>query len=631
MRSHIRALCVSVVCAVMLLGAPYVAIADEDPTPPPTTTTTSAPPLPTTTTPTTETTTVPPEPATTTTTAPQESAQTTQTATPTAEPTETTTSTTTTSPEPEQTTQTTPTPVPQETSAPTTTTTTPVPVIEPTPTSSSAPSSEPLTINVSPTSGPPGTEVTVRGTGWTHQVYADGVEVEISQNYGNGQLTRLTSGKSGPPDAIGVFSLKMTIPATAKPGLLSISPITGGPEISDAPFTVTGGGGPSGQEQTQPTVTLTPTDGPPGTVTTADGHGFTPNQPVTVTQSGGPQITGGGGTVQADHSGSIKMSFRIADQTPPGVITATFTQGPKTATAQFQVTARQPGQGNGETSSGFPNTSGGQGGPGQPGQGNTGGPGQDTQPQPGQQPNANQGGNPEESDIFAGWSAYTGQPLRDAWGAWEVPAIECNAPLGSPALVQSRVSPWVGMWGKDAFADKTWLPQIGTVSICHGGQLRYNKAVWQLYTNGDPGPNELFDVRPGDQMIASIHYLGKQPDGTLKFRLHIDDVTQHVSQDKDVSTRPGVAEDDAVWQGGCILEREPDVNGQLLPSPSWPYGGLPKFTTPFSFTQCAVNDQWINTFPSRIKWSMQRASTVFATTGELSGSGAFQVNWNAWH
>lgn len=217
--------------------------------------------------------------------------------------------------------------------------------ITPTPMTSEVPSNGPLTISVSPTSGPPGTAVTVRGTGWTHQTYADGVPIEIAQNYGNGQLTLLTTGKSGPPDASGVFNLRMTIPTNAKPGLLSISPITGGPEISDALFTVTSGGASSGQVQAHPSVTLSPSNGPPGTVTTADGHGFTPNQSVKVTQSGGPGVTGGGGTVQAHQSGSIKMSFRISDQTPPGVITVTFKQSTNVVTAQFRVTASQPTQG----------------------------------------------------------------------------------------------------------------------------------------------------------------------------------------------------------------------------------------------------------------------------------------------
>lgn len=489
--------------------------------------------------------------------------------------------------------------------------------------------------------------VTVRGTGWTHQVYADGVEVEISQNYGNGQLTRLTSAKSAPPDANGVFSLQMTIPTTAKPGLLSISPITGGPEIADALFTVTGGGTPSGQQQTQPTVTLTPAVGPPGTVTTADGHGFNPNQPVTLTQSGGPQITGGGGTLQADQSGSIKMSFRIADTTPPGVITVTFTQEADTATAQFRVTALPLDQGNGGTSSGSLNNSGGQGGSGQPGQGNSGGPDQGAQPQPGQPSNPNQGGeNPQirytPQDIWSGWSAYTGQPLQDVSGAWDVPTVECNAPLGSPAFVTSRVTTWIGLWGKDASSAKTWLPQIGTISECYDGWRLYNRTVWQLYTAGSPRPQLLFDIQPGDHIIASIHYLGKQSDGTLKFHFFIKDVTQGNPKEFDFSTPPGtaVAEQDAVGQGGCILEREPDVQGSWPPSfdtstgsfrPLVSSGGLAKFTTPFSFTQCTVDNQPINTFPSRTRWDMQREGTALAGTGDLSGNGLFQVIWKAWH
>lgn len=196
------------------------------------------------------------------------------------------------------------------------------------------------------------------------------------------------------PSADGTFSVSLTIPAATPAGELEIDAIIGNGDSASARFTVTGGGAPFGQPHTNPTVTLTPAEGPPGTVTTAEGHGFTPNQPVAVTQSGGPGITGGGGTIQADQSGSIKMTFRIADQTPLGFVTVTFTQGANTPTAQFQVTASQPGQGNSGQSSGSQNNTGGQGGSAQPGQGSTGGPGQTTQPQPGQPSNPNQGGNP---------------------------------------------------------------------------------------------------------------------------------------------------------------------------------------------------------------------------------------------
>lgn len=609
MRSYIRSLWVSVVCAVVLLGAPGVAVADEDPTPPPTTTTTSTPPPPTTTVPeqatqatttptetspaTTEPTTAPPEP-TTTTTSPQESDQPTQTTTPPPEPTETTTSTTTAAPEPEQTTQTTSTPVPQEMSAPTSTTTTPEPVIEPTPTSSSPPSSEPLTISVSPTSGPPATEVAVRGTGWTHQVYADGVEVEISQNYGNGQLTRLTSAKSGPPDASGVFSLQMTIPADAKPGLLSISPITGGPEIADALFTVTGGGPPSGQQQTQPTVTLSPSEGPPGTVTTADGHGFNPNQPVTVTQSGGPQITGGGGTVQADQSGSIKMSFGIADQTPPGAITVTFTQGPNVATAQLQVTARQPG----------PNVNSGQ-----PGQNVNNG-------QPGQ--NANSGKPFGIKDVsthnYSGYSAAPGK-YTSASARFTIPvkSEEISCTIG-----QSNDGFWVGLGA----ASKRDLEQLGITTNCVNGVLT-RQAFYELIANTKaPGPQVLnpftYPVTDGDNMEAIVAFAGGN---TFNFTLHNYSrswtFTKSVDQSSQWDPTSGLASAD------FIAEAPGDQLSPLL-----------NFGT-IHFEDCFANDTPLGSLPLQ-RWEMDandgavkaNASPV-STVGNNGHGPQFDIVWRS--
>jgi hypothetical protein len=98
-------------------------------------------------------------------------------------------------------------------------------------------------------------------------------------------------------------------------------------------------------QQEQANVVLTPADGPPGTVTTADGSGFTPNQPVRVTQSGGLVAAGGSLTIRADQFGLITISLRIPDQTPPGIISVTFTQGENAATAQFRVRRSSSGIG----------------------------------------------------------------------------------------------------------------------------------------------------------------------------------------------------------------------------------------------------------------------------------------------
>jgi hypothetical protein len=186
-------------------------------------------------------------------------------------------------------------------------------------------------ISLTPSQGPTGAQVTVNGTGWIDHANR-GLDVPI--NIGMAEVARAH------PNADGTFRVGMTIPTTTPEGEVEIDAIIGNGGSATARYTVTGGG--ASFSQAHPSVTLSPSDGPPGTVTTADGHGFIPNQSVTVTQSGRPGVTGGGGTTRADASGSIKMPFRIADQTPSGVIRVTFTQSANNATAQFRVTSSSP-------------------------------------------------------------------------------------------------------------------------------------------------------------------------------------------------------------------------------------------------------------------------------------------------
>jgi hypothetical protein len=131
-------------------------------------------------------------------------------------------------------------------------------------------------------------------------------------------------------------------PSSTPAGNLRVSAIIRNGGSVEADFPVTAG---LVSQQTQASVTLTPANGSPGTMITADGSGFTPKQPVTVTQSGGRGVTGGVGTVGADQFGSITMNFRIARETPAGVITVTFAQGDKIATAQFRVRFSSSGGG----------------------------------------------------------------------------------------------------------------------------------------------------------------------------------------------------------------------------------------------------------------------------------------------
>ncbi|MCA1836230.1 MAG: hypothetical protein LC721_07860, partial [Actinobacteria bacterium] len=176
-------------------------------------------------------------------------------------------------------------------------------------------------ISLNPKQGPPETVVTVTGSGFGPNYY---VPIEL------GELPNPLA--TAHVDDNRAFTAHLTIPTLTPAGKLRVSAIMRNGGSADAEFTVTAG---PASQQTQASVTLTPANGPPGTVITADGSGFIPNQPVTVTQSGRRGIAGGSGTVRADQSGSITMNVHIAHETPPGVTTVTFTQGVNTVTAQF--------------------------------------------------------------------------------------------------------------------------------------------------------------------------------------------------------------------------------------------------------------------------------------------------------
>lgn len=187
-------------------------------------------------------------------------------------------------------------------------------------------------ISLNPKQGPPETEVTVTGSGFgpNHEV-----PIELGESPSPVVTAHVNDNRA--------FTTHLTIPASTPAGNLHVSAIARNGGSADADFTVTAG---SASQQTQASVTLTPTNGPPGTVVTADGSGFTPNQPVTVSQSE-RGVSGGDGTVRADQFGSITMNFRIAHETAPGIITVTFTQEDNTATAQFRVRLSSSGGGSG--------------------------------------------------------------------------------------------------------------------------------------------------------------------------------------------------------------------------------------------------------------------------------------------
>jgi hypothetical protein len=188
-------------------------------------------------------------------------------------------------------------------------------------------------ISLNPKQGPPETEVTVTGSGFGPNYY---VPIELGELPSPLATAHVNDNRA--------FRTRLTIPALTPAGKLRVSAIMRNGGSAHAEFTVTAG---PASQQTQASVTLTPTSGPPGTVITADGSGFIPDLPVTVTQSGGRGINAGSGTVRADQSGSITINVHIAHETPPGVTTVTFTQGDNTVTAQFRVRLSSSGGGGG--------------------------------------------------------------------------------------------------------------------------------------------------------------------------------------------------------------------------------------------------------------------------------------------
>ena len=77
----------------------------------------------------------------------------------------------------------------------------------------------PQLLSVDPKSGPPGTAVTVTGTGWTPDYYASGVRISFYQNFGNGVLTKYADDKVVKADGDGNLSFPATIPTSFTPAV----------------------------------------------------------------------------------------------------------------------------------------------------------------------------------------------------------------------------------------------------------------------------------------------------------------------------------------------------------------------------------------------------------------------------
>lgn len=112
---------------------------------------------------------------------------------------------------------------------------------------------QPQLLSVDPASGPAGSKVIVRGTGWTPEYYSSGVRISFDQNHGNGVLIPYADEMVVTPNPDGEFSFETTIPPTFAVGdVVSFSGLIGNGSGARANYTVTAGVSPGGGDGSKP-------------------------------------------------------------------------------------------------------------------------------------------------------------------------------------------------------------------------------------------------------------------------------------------------------------------------------------------------------------------------------------------
>jgi hypothetical protein len=242
-----------------------------------------------------------------------------------------------------------------------------------------------------------------------------------------------------------------------------------------------------------------------------------------------------------------------------------------------------------------------------------------------------------KNTTYAGWSVHP--QFGQAWEAaahWTVPAVTCDAtPLTRP-WVRSRAAVWVGTWGQPG-DDNAWLPQVGTVSQCNdGGASKQYYAFDQMFhSDGSPQNVLKMKVQPGDKIYAYIEYDGLRA-GALTFQYWIQNLSRHTRETGIIATSPGVSGSKAMWEGGVVVETQPDDKIGIVND-----GGLAKFK-PIIITGAEVDGTALEEFPqactkvngpcSVYLWSLRSPvnypKKVLALVGPRGANGKFILTWN---
>jgi subtilisin family serine protease len=181
------------------------------------------------------------------------------------------------------------------------------------------------TVDVTPASGPAGTQFSFTGSGFVPNDSAitatiNGEPLGTTSSNANGEVAFTISTQSNtPPDA---YDLTLTDSAG---------------NSAEATFTVTALG------DEDPVLSVTPASGPAGASFTFNAENFTPEESAEVILDGQ-----GVGQVEMNTAGAVQLTLETAVDTAPGIHTLTVRQPADEASAQFTITAGGGGGQSGE-------------------------------------------------------------------------------------------------------------------------------------------------------------------------------------------------------------------------------------------------------------------------------------------
>ena len=172
------------------------------------------------------------------------------------------------------------------------------------------------TLSVTPTIGPAGTTFAFTGSDFLPNDQAIAVTV-------NGEAL----GNAG-SDASGAIAFTIDTATNTPAGDYTVEATDSAGRNAAAQFSVTA------IVVGEPTLTVTPVSGPPGTTFTFAGRNFTASTPATVTLDG--QALGG---VDIDAAGNVTFTLTTSNQTAPAQYTLAVVQGARQASARYEVTS----------------------------------------------------------------------------------------------------------------------------------------------------------------------------------------------------------------------------------------------------------------------------------------------------